>query len=219
MSHHNHNGPPRAVLFYSQYCAYSNRVVNAIVAADTRDRYVLVCVDTHRHQIPQFVDSVPSILTPDRQLLKDEDVMTHVQFMNTVAGSARHTTTGSYGSPGGEAGPVQSSSSPSSALTDGLLSDGAADSFSYLDDTVSTLGNTFVPVDYNPRIHVPPDEDAKDVVNTHAGVGVAQRAGASTRTSASQQSLDSLISERENDLHLLRRSSGPPPPGAKIASA
>ena len=62
------------VLFYSKFCQYSTQVLATMTRKNMRARFVMVCVDDNRYQIPTFVDRVPLILTIDRKLLSDDDV-------------------------------------------------------------------------------------------------------------------------------------------------
>ena len=71
------------VLFYSKFCQYSTEVIQALTRKDLRARFVMVCVDGNRHQIPHFVDRVPAVLTSDKRLLTDDDVF---EFINGAEG-------------------------------------------------------------------------------------------------------------------------------------
>ena len=62
------------VLFYSRFCKYSIEVVRILTKKDLRSRFVMVCVDNNRQQLPGFVDRVPLILTSNRRVLADDDV-------------------------------------------------------------------------------------------------------------------------------------------------
>jgi hypothetical protein len=66
------------VLFYSQYSQYCDDVVRFVTKKGLKHMFVLVCIDTNLNQVPQFVDRVPAILTKDRRLLTDEQVMSFV---------------------------------------------------------------------------------------------------------------------------------------------
>jgi hypothetical protein len=71
------------VLFYSKFCQYSTDVIQVLTRKDLRARFVMVCVDGNRHQIPHFVDRVPVVLTSDKRLLTDEAVF---EFVNGAEG-------------------------------------------------------------------------------------------------------------------------------------
>ena len=60
------------VLFYSQFCQFSNEALRVITRNNLRPAFVMVCVDHGRAQLPDFVDRVPMVLTADRRLLADE---------------------------------------------------------------------------------------------------------------------------------------------------
>lgn len=134
---------PRPLLFYSNYCAYCTHVLTTLGKQSARDALVLVCVDNNRHLIPPFIASVPAIVTLDRRLLQDDDVMRFVEAMC----APRH-----------EVGALDSAAGPGS------------DAFAYLDDAQPPggavdgaqqhFGHNFVPVDYNPRIYAPKDHEA-----------------------------------------------------------
>lgn len=71
------------VLFYSRFCQYSNEVVSILTKKDLRSRFVMVCVDNNREQLPGFVDRVPLILTSDRHILADDNVFRYLDVAET----------------------------------------------------------------------------------------------------------------------------------------
>jgi hypothetical protein len=75
---HTHERP---IVFYSQFCRYSNDVLQLLTRKNLRSRFVMVCVDTNRQQVPAFVTCVPLILTPGpsaRQILVDAAVERYI---------------------------------------------------------------------------------------------------------------------------------------------
>jgi hypothetical protein len=66
--------PQQHVLFYSEYCRFCQDALRIITKRDIRDAFRLVCVDTHRTQLPAFVDCVPLVLTNDRVVISGDDV-------------------------------------------------------------------------------------------------------------------------------------------------
>ena len=178
--------PAKPILFYSQYCRFSCEIVEHLVKRDLRSRFVLVCVDTHRTQVPAFVDRVPLILTTARQVLTDERVMEYIagchepssdpvaaefakgdfEFMDN-SGTAQHQTDAVFGY----------------LSLDGL----APDSF--------------------PRIFegAPPADDS---LHRKSGGG---RSDAATMAPGEGSALDRLIAERDNSLHAWTQSQQPRP--------
>lgn len=68
------------VLFYSNYCKYSNEVLSLITKRNLKDMFILVCVDNTNLKLPTFVDRVPLICTTRKQIFMDESLM---DFLNS----------------------------------------------------------------------------------------------------------------------------------------
>jgi hypothetical protein len=66
------NGKP--ILFYSNFCSYCSSVLRDVVRLNLKESFVFVCVDDKINQMPGFLDRVPTILTPDREVLTDDKV-------------------------------------------------------------------------------------------------------------------------------------------------
>lgn len=69
------------ILYFSNHCKYSQYVVKAVFENDLNSRFTGVCVDDDPTEIPSFIKYVPSIFTPDRQVLLHEQVM---EFVNNM---------------------------------------------------------------------------------------------------------------------------------------
>lgn len=50
------------LLFYSNYCDFCKEIINTMIKKNIRNRFLLVCVDTRKYDIPSFIDRVPTIL-------------------------------------------------------------------------------------------------------------------------------------------------------------
>jgi hypothetical protein len=116
--------------------------MQSITKKNMRDQFLCICVDTHRQSLPHFVDRVPFVISTQNKHLKDEHVG---EFIASLAASRQEE----------EVAPTE------------LGSSGMADGFSYLDETISSFGNWFVPVDCNPRIYAP-DESTNTNANTNS---------------------------------------------------
>ena len=69
------------VLYFSNHCEYSRSICEKIFKNGLKDHFMGVCVDDTRGEIPSFVKCVPTILTIDRRMLVDDDVMRFVSMM------------------------------------------------------------------------------------------------------------------------------------------
>jgi len=75
------------VLFYSNYCNFSKEILGEITKRNIRDLFVLICVDQNRYNIPSFVDRVPLIVTTQKQIVTDDDVLTFITELHKHHGS------------------------------------------------------------------------------------------------------------------------------------
>ena len=67
------------ILFYSNFCEFSKNIINAITKHNLRSIFLFICVDEGKYQIPQFIDSVPTILKRNGEVFKDEQLMIYVE--------------------------------------------------------------------------------------------------------------------------------------------
>lgn len=178
------------VMFYSNFCQYSTEVIRLLVKKDMRSRFVMVCVDENRHQIPKFVDRVPVILTSDRRVLMDEAV---IEF---IEGSAQPPTE-PMAAGGGCVG-----SSAGVAFVDGTLED-PMDDGSYGFVAVNPNTEEF------PRIYAPDNDDDSGAGKSGRGGGGGMGGGVGP---AFGSSMDRLIASRESELQAWRPNSGDGPP-------
>lgn len=70
------------VLFYSEYCFFSKDVMALLTKKNLASVFTLICVDSHRNQLPVFVQSVPTIFTSDRRVLTGQTALDFVDMMH-----------------------------------------------------------------------------------------------------------------------------------------
>jgi hypothetical protein len=74
----------KPVLFYSNFCPFSKDVIQYITKKHIRHLLILICVDDKQLRIPAYVDRVPMIMTRDKQILCDDDLLS---FMESILAS------------------------------------------------------------------------------------------------------------------------------------
>lgn len=72
----------KPVLFYSNFCAYSQAILRDIVRLNCKSAFVIVCIDDKIDQMPSFLDRVPTILTPNRDVLTDDKVQRYIELVS-----------------------------------------------------------------------------------------------------------------------------------------
>lgn len=75
------------LLFYSNYCDFCKEVINVLIKKNIRNRFLLVCVDTRKFDIPSFIDRVPSILnSKTNEVYMDGDVYKYIDsvYLSTI---------------------------------------------------------------------------------------------------------------------------------------
>jgi hypothetical protein len=72
-------GNRKDILFFSNYCDYSNDIVNMMVKKNVKNEFMLVCVDNSKFQLPQFVDRVPIIYTKHDELIYDDNILKYIE--------------------------------------------------------------------------------------------------------------------------------------------
>lgn len=66
------------ILFYSNFCEYSNDVLNTIIRKNVTPEFMLVCIDSNKYSLPSFVDRVPLIFTKEGRVLMDDDIIRYL---------------------------------------------------------------------------------------------------------------------------------------------
>lgn len=75
------------LLFYSNYCDFCKEVINVLIKKNVRNRFLLVCVDTRKFDIPSFIDRVPSILnSKTNEVYMDGEVYKYIDnlYLSTI---------------------------------------------------------------------------------------------------------------------------------------
>jgi hypothetical protein len=68
------------IIFYSNFCKYSQDLLKYIVKQDLKKMFVFVCVEKNRQRIPPQVDKVPALfLTNERRVLFEDDIIECIQ--------------------------------------------------------------------------------------------------------------------------------------------
>jgi hypothetical protein len=70
----------RDIIFYSNYCKFSQDLIKYIAKRDLKKMFVFVCVDNNRHRIPNNVDRVPALyLLRDKRVLFEDDIFNCIE--------------------------------------------------------------------------------------------------------------------------------------------
>lgn len=75
------------LLFYSNYCDFCKDVINVLIKKNIRAKFLLVCVDTRKFDIPSFIKHVPSILNhKSGEVYMDNDVYKYIDsvYLSTI---------------------------------------------------------------------------------------------------------------------------------------
>ena len=67
------------LLFYSNHCGFSKKIIEMLVKNNVRERFVLVCVDNKALSIPKFVNRVPMVLTAFKDIYADASVIEYIE--------------------------------------------------------------------------------------------------------------------------------------------
>jgi hypothetical protein len=119
---------PKDVLFYSNYCLFSKKLLTDIQKLNLKDNFILICVEHYKSAIPATIDRVPTIVTTERDILCED--MIHA-YIETVANSARASREDAAGAQGRGGGP--SKATANHHAPDNMFSMTAA-GFSYLEE-------------------------------------------------------------------------------------
>ncbi len=66
------------LFFYSKFCNHSTDVITMITKMNIRDFFIFVCVDDKKYNIPKCVTHVPTIITKNKELVTDTEVMNYL---------------------------------------------------------------------------------------------------------------------------------------------
>ena len=75
------SGNRKDILFYSNYCEYCNEILSQIVKKNAKQEFVLVCVDSNKYQLPNFVDRVPLIYTKNDEMVYDDSIIKYLEML------------------------------------------------------------------------------------------------------------------------------------------
>lgn len=75
------SGNRKDVLFFSNFCEYSTEILNLIVKKNAKPDFVMVCVDSNKYQLPNFVDRVPLIYTKNDELVYDDSIIKYLEML------------------------------------------------------------------------------------------------------------------------------------------
>lgn len=115
---------PKDVLFYSNYCLFSKKLLTDIQKLNLKDNFIMICVEHYKSAIPSTIDRVPTIVTTERDILCED--MIHA-YIEAVANSGRRTKEEGNGAGNKEV------LHPKNNAPENMFSMTAA-GFSYLDD-------------------------------------------------------------------------------------
>ena len=76
------------LLFYSNYCTYSQEVLNTINKLNIRASIMCVCVDNCKFKIPSNITRVPALLTSKKQLLLESSIYEYLASIGQQKASA-----------------------------------------------------------------------------------------------------------------------------------
>lgn len=73
------------LLFFSNFCDYSKDVINFITKKNIREKFMFVCVDNRSLALPPFVDRVPMLMTVNKQVLCEDEMMSYIELLCPAA--------------------------------------------------------------------------------------------------------------------------------------
>lgn len=123
------------ILFFSNYCEYSKKIINNLEKNKMMDKLMKICVDDPNINLPNFVEVVPLIyLHKKKEILIDDKLES---WINSDNSNSSINTIESY-------------------ATNSL-----SDSFSYLDDIQETDNNNYTCLDKQYEINTPTEDSFK----------------------------------------------------------
>lgn len=69
------------VLFYSNFCQFSQDVLNRIIKLGIKDRFVLICVELYKSKLPPTLKVVPTIITRDGTEITDDALSQYIDML------------------------------------------------------------------------------------------------------------------------------------------
>lgn len=67
------------ILFFSNYCSHSKKSLEIINKTNLRQQILLFCIDENMEKIPSFIKSVPSLLTPNKDLVQGKQLFNYLE--------------------------------------------------------------------------------------------------------------------------------------------
>jgi hypothetical protein len=129
------SSPPQHVFFYSNYCTHSKELLMTITKLDLRSLFVFVCVEKYpRSMIPASIDRVPTIVSPDHDIICDNRIVDYVHGLKVSqkkSGSSNDNSVKALSPPPSSSSASSSSSAPLEVAFDALFSSTNA-GFSYI---------------------------------------------------------------------------------------
>jgi hypothetical protein len=130
------------VLVFSPNAAYCTEVLRAIMNYGLKERFQFLDVTKHHQNLPDYIKSVPTIVTNDRRVLVDQDVWKYVQFLH----GSRRSVEAPIGS--SRAGPSAQATAPQTFEPEpSALCSGASDFFTNWESN-NTLATSEEPVQW-----------------------------------------------------------------------
>lgn len=69
------------ILFYSNYCSHSKNCIEMINKTNLRQQILIFCIDDNMEKIPSFIKSVPTILTPSKELIQGKQLFNYLEHI------------------------------------------------------------------------------------------------------------------------------------------
>ena len=71
------------LLFYSNYCNYSNEIYQSILKYNLKDEFHLLNISKNKYNIPSIITSVPTLLLNDKKTIyKDQELENFIQELH-----------------------------------------------------------------------------------------------------------------------------------------
>ena len=69
MSDKDKNKNTKHLLFYSNYCNYSNEIYQTIIKYNLKDEFHLINISKYKYNLPSIITSVPTLLLDDKKTI------------------------------------------------------------------------------------------------------------------------------------------------------
>lgn len=76
------------LFFFSNYCDHCKDVINIMNKKNIRSTFLFVCVDNSKYQIPKCITHVPTVMTKNREIVTDKDI---IKFLDMLSTTSSHT--------------------------------------------------------------------------------------------------------------------------------